>query len=157
MTPTNSQTIAANIELLQQDADRFIGNLEKELEIARSQRLTEDTQKKLETEIEQARAMYQGLLEPKRKELETARKAEADALKKTTAEIEANAAVVKEKIKKELLTAWIKAGGDLSAFDEAWPSLYQAEMIKRAAGQLGDQSEEQQAKRQQHNVITRSF
>jgi hypothetical protein len=132
MPTLKSEVIQANLEGAQREADNFIGRLEKELEVAKGQRLTEQYQADLKTQIDQARAMYGSVLGRIESELAAAREQESKDLEKSKAAMEANAAHVKERMKAQLLTAWIKAGGDPDAFDEAWPGLYAAEMTKRA-------------------------
>src|SRR5690349_20207081 len=116
MAQDNSQTIEATIEVVQREADSYLGKLEKQLEEARGQRLTEPYQKQLEGELESARKMYGGILDEKKKQLEQARASEALALEQTTKEMEANAGRVKENMKAQMMSAWIQSGGDPDVF-----------------------------------------
>jgi hypothetical protein len=157
MLQQNSKTIEATIQVIEREANAYIGSLEQKLEEAKGQRLTESYQKDLETHIEQARGAYDAILDPKRKELEAARAAEAQALQESVAQMEANAAQVKENMKAQMLAAWIQVGGDPDVFDQVFPQMYAAEMSKRALGQMGDQGEESQARRRTQSVINRNF
>lgn len=152
MSKQNSKTIEATIEVLEREANKFIGGLERELEEAKGQRLTEQTQNDLQAKIDQARASYNAILEPKRKELESARATETLALQQLAAEIVANAAQVKENMKAQMMAAWIRSGGDEDVFDEVFPQLYAAEMTKRALGEP-----EQPTGAAQTRIISGSF
>jgi hypothetical protein len=152
MSTPKSEEIGARLEILRSDANRFIGNLEGELEKAKGQRLTEQYQEELKAKIQQARSTYGTLVSQVEAELVAAQKAEAEALQRTEAEIKANAAAVKEDIKKRLLMAWIQSGGDPDSFELAWPALYQAEMIKRTSKKVEDPTTRANA-----NLITRTF
>ena len=93
-TQKKSELLEAKLASLQKDADQFIGHLENELQIAESQRFTDQAQETLRTQIAKARATYDGLLEPVRKDLEAARAEEAEEYKQAMAQIEARAASI---------------------------------------------------------------
>src|SRR5687767_5095642 len=113
MTQRDSATIEAELQSLEQNANTFIGKLEGQLKEAEGQRLTEETQEDLRTQIKNARRTYDGILEERRKELETVRAAEAQSLKEFEAQISQNAAETKMEIKRKMMSNWIKAGGSL--------------------------------------------
>lgn len=158
MTQRDSTTIEAELQALEQNASTFIGKLEQQLKTAEGERLTEETQENLRTQIQNARRSYDGILKERRTELETVRAAEAQALKAAEAQIERHAAETKSQIKREMMTNWVKAGGSLDAFDKIFEEqLYPAEMTRRTLRQGSDQGEEGQARRQQQNLIRGTF
>lgn len=152
MTLRTVEQIEADKAGIQSNSDAFIQGLERELETAKSQRMTEPYQQKLNTEIAQARSTYGAMLDRLEGELTVAKEAEARAALVKQREIEQTAAQTKEVLKAQLKTAWIKAGGDLQVFETQFPQLYAAEMTKRALGQRDP--EESRAHR---DVIARSF
>jgi hypothetical protein len=154
-TQKKSELLEAKLASLQKDADQFIGHLENELQIAESQRFTDQAQETLRTQIAKARATYDGLLEPVRKDLEAARAEEAEEYKQAMAQIEARAAETKQQIKRDMLTSWIQAGGSLDTFDKIFEEqLYPQEMARRALSQRDDQGAEDAARRRGQNLIT---
>ncbi len=155
MPDQDSKTIAATISVITRESEEFIGKLERELETAQSQRLTEQKQQQLKSKIDQARATYDSILADKRKQLEFAQAAEATALQNANKEIKANAASVKDAMKEQMLTAWITAGGDPDVFDQTFPQLYAAEMAKRALGATNEADANSRGKNSQ--IVTGNF
>lgn len=157
MTNKKSDTLSAEIEGIQAEADRFIGKLETELATVKSQRLTGDRQNQLEGEIERARTMYDGLLKSKRAEMELYRKVEAQESKQAEAQIDAQARAEKERIRGEMATAWVQSGGSLDTFDQNFEALYQEELRRRTTDRLDRRPDENHARRAGRDVITSSF
>ena len=151
MTIRSSKDIEAAKDNITIEAANFIGDLERKLENAKTQRLTEGHQKELETQIAQARAMYDGVLNRLEGEFNTARETEirAEAIKESR--IKANAAQEKESMKTLMKAAWLAENGDPDVFEEMFPQLYAAEMAERATEQEPQQTHAHQA------LISKSF
>ena len=151
MTIRSSKDIEAEKDGVTIEAANFIGGLKRELETAKTERLTESHQKELETKITQAQAMYDGILNRLEGELNTARETEirAEAIKESR--IKANAAQEKESMKTLMKASWLANNGDPDVFEEMFPQMYAAEMAKRATLQ------EAQPNRAQQAVINKSF
>ena len=164
MSQVNSKTLEAEIEKIQGEADRFIGNLEIRLNELKSTPISSDIHKRymdeeqttVKAEIERARAMYGGILDPKRKQMEQVRAAEAAEAIQNLEAIETRAAATKEEIRSELRLNWVNSGGSLDMFDAIFEEqLYPAEMIRRA-GKVNapDKAEEDRSRRRQKSIVT---
>jgi hypothetical protein len=157
MTQPKSKDLEARLEALEREAASFIGKLEKELEIAQGQRFTQEAQDDLKTRIAQARATYERILEPVRKDLQAVQAAEDIALRQMEAEIEARAAETKQLIKADFMKRWIQEGGSLESFDKIFEEqLYPQEMARRM-GQQNDRVEEDQARQRARSAIRDGF
>jgi hypothetical protein len=124
-------------EKITAESVQFISRLEKQLELAQSQRLTDDFKSALKVQISQARASYDGILD--RLDIEFAAALERETLEKAEKQAKqiALASQTREELKSKLRSAWLEAGGDEEVFDGVFPSLYQAEMEKRTLLKAG--------------------
>src|SRR5687767_13305078 len=97
--PKTASDIQAHIDAITSEAANFVGRLERDLATAQEQRFTKEYQSQLETQISQARASYEGMLNRLEEELTTARLTEIRAAAEKQAEQTRTAAETKEQIK----------------------------------------------------------
>ena len=162
MSKKTAKQIEAQIKAIEKNATDFIGKLEKELEFAKTQRMTEKHQQDLERQIKRARAAYydgpRGL-NKMHEELQQVLAAEEAELLETEAAIERNATATKRQIKKQLLDRWIKSGGSLELFDKVFEEkLYPDEMARRVQERgVNQNAEDEEGKRRIRKVAGDAF
>lgn len=134
--PKTASDIQAHIDAITSEAASFVGRLERDLATAQEQRFTKEYQLELETQISQARASYDGMLNRLEGELTTVRAAEIRATAEKQAEQTRTAAETKEQIKAQLKAKWIEAHGDLDVFEAQFHQLYAEEITSRATNKM---------------------
>ena len=127
----NSAGVEKLLADITQECERFENAVAEELETARRRNMSPEHIAELETKLKSVQGLNAENLKGLKLRLKQAKereKQQADAEAEAIAE---RASKEKETIKAEMRDAWVRSGGDLPEFEESWPELYKAEMIRR--------------------------
>jgi septal ring factor EnvC (AmiA/AmiB activator) len=140
-------------EGIQQDYEKYMTALKSKLDFAKEHRFTQQAIDKLEAEIKTAKKIYLPDLDQLDAEIALLDKAISSMEQKEAQEQAKRAGELEALRKGDALRAWVRAGGDPNAFEEAWPTIYQ----ERLANQVVDEINEDPGRAAHQQIIKEQF